>query len=224
MEKANNESINQQKIDKDKALEIFETLNQMFPNACCELNYRNLYELCIAVILSAQTTDAQVNIVSKDLFEKYPSVEDLSKATEEEVIPYIARLGLFRNKAKNIINFAKMVVTKYGTIPGTFDELVLLPGVGRKTANVILSEYFNVPRIAVDTHVLRVANKLRLSNSDNTLIVEKDLMNLYPEKIWSRVHLVLLFFGRYFCTAKKPNCAKCFNRNECISYISNNKK
>lgn len=204
-----------EKLDKNKAYEIYKTLDAMFPNACCELVYHNLYELAIAVILSAQTTDAQVNKVTVGLFNRFPDIDSLANASIEEVIPYIQRLGLYKNKARNIILFAKKAKEEYQGIPNTFEELVTLPGVGRKTANVILAEYFHIPRIAVDTHVLRVANRLGLSESNNPLIVEKDLMNLFPEEIWGELHLKLLFFGRYFCTAKAPQCLNCFYKNQC---------
>ena len=149
----------------------------MFPNACCELIYHNLYELCIAVMLSAQTTDEAVNKITPALFKKYPDLYSLSNADIDDVMTLIKRIGLYQNKAKNIINFAKKVLSDFKEIPNEFDKLVTLPGIGRKTANVILSEWFKIPRIAVDTHVLRVSNRLNLSLSKDPLKVERDLMD-----------------------------------------------
>lgn len=196
-------------------LTIYYNISQLFPNAFCELNHRNVYELAIAVILSAQTTDDSVNKVTPLLFQKYPDLETLSKANVDDVKQIIKRLGLYQHKAQNIVNFSKEVLARFNEIPSDFEKLITLPGVGRKTANVILAEWFKIPRIAVDTHVLRVSNRLGLSNSENPLQVEKDLMNEFPEEIWGDLHLKLLFFGRYFCKAKNPNCEKCFNKNKC---------
>ncbi len=200
-------------------IDIYNKLSQMFPNACCELIYHNLYELCIAVMLSAQTTDEAVNKITPALFKKYPDLYSLSNADIDDVMTLIKRIGLYQNKAKNIINFAKKVLSDFKEIPNEFDKLVTLPGIGRKTANVILSEWFKIPRIAVDTHVLRVSNRLNLSISKDPLKVERDLMDKYPEEIWSDLHLKLLFFGRYFCKAKKPNCENCFYKEFCFDKI-----
>ena len=191
-------------------LEIYQHLEQLFPNVECELDYKNLYQLLIAVVLSQQTTDLLVNKVTKKLFEKYPDVYTLSKAKVEEVIELIKIIGLAPTKAKNLIALSKRIVEeKNGEVPSDFDFLTSLPGVGRKTANVVLSEGFKIPRIAVDTHVLRVSNRLGFINSDNPFVVEKRLMEIFPESLWSELHLRLIHFGRYHCQAKKPNCIKC---------------
>lgn len=204
------------KITKEKALEIFMILDSLFPNASCELNYSNPFEMLIATILSAQTTDISVNKVTSVLFKKYPDSKSLKDANLSDVINIIKPLGLYQNKAKNIIKLAEELETKYqGEIIADYNVLITLPGVGRKTANVVLSEVFDIPAIAVDTHVLRVSNILKLSDSDNPIKVENDLMSLYDKSLWKDVHLKLLFFGRYMCKAIKPLCSNCPFNNSC---------
>ncbi len=197
--------------------EILFELEKLFPDAKCELNYNNIYELCIAVMLSAQTTDKKVNNITPTLFAEYPSVKELKNALQQDVERIIRPLGLSNNKSKNIISFAKIIDEKYnGIIPNDFDTLVTLPGIGRKTANVVLSEGFKVMRIAVDTHVERVSKRLGLSNLNSSVLqVEKDLMNLIPEYNWHKGHHLLLFFGRYFCKSQNPNCKECPFINQC---------
>lgn len=186
---------------------IYHILAEMFPNACCELNYNNVFELLVSTVLAAQATDKSVNLVTGQLFSKYPTPYELSKANYNDVREIIKTVGLANNKAKNIISLSKKLVDVYnGEVPHNFDDLITLDGVGRKTANVVLAEGFQVPRIAVDTHVLRVSNRLGLASSDNPLNVEKSLMETYPEEIWGDLHLKLLFFGRYYCKAKNPEC------------------
>lgn len=188
----------------------------MFPNASCELNYNNLFELLVAVVLSAQTTDKRVNEVTKVLFQKYNSPISLSQADYNEIYEIVRPLGLAKSKAQNIIQLSKVLNTKYNDIvPNTREELESLPGVGRKTANAVLMEGFRIPAIAVDTHVSRVSFRLGLSKDDNVLKIEQDLMNLFPKDEWYFVHHGLLFFGRYFCTAKKPNCEICKLKDIC---------
>ncbi len=195
---------------------IYNTLDEMFPNAKCELNYTNAFELLIAVLLSAQTTDVSVNKVTTELFKKYPNPESLANANSDDVKEIIKPIGLANNKSKNIINLCKkLVVEKNGIIPCDYYYLITLPGVGRKTANVILSEWFKIPRIAVDTHVLRVSNRLGLTDSSDVLEAEEDLMKLYPKENWHHLHHILLFFGRYFCKAKNPNCLDCPLKDIC---------
>ena len=204
--------------------EILLEIEKLFPNASCELVYHNLYELLIAVMLSAQTTDKSVNLVTPNLFMKYPTALSLSNAQYDDVKSIIARLGLSSNKAKNIIATSKMLVEKYnGEIPSTLEELITLPGVGRKTANVVLSEGYKIPRIAVDTHVERVSKRLGIvSDSASVLDVEQTLMKLIDEPLWHKSHHLLLFFGRYFCLAKKPNCENCFYKNKCSYNVDKN--
>lgn len=200
----------------DKSSNILYLIKEMFPNASCELNYNNLYELLIAVSLSAQTTDKRVNLVTKILFKKYPNPVDLSTAKYDDVYNIIQSLGLAKSKTNNIIKLSKILVDEYNNIvPDTREELQKLPGVGRKTANAVLMEGFRIPAIAVDTHVSRVSKRLGLSKSDDVKVIEKDLMNLYDEKEYYYVHHGLLFFGRYHCTSQNPKCENCKLKQYC---------
>ncbi|MDD4070171.1 MAG: endonuclease III [Candidatus Izemoplasmatales bacterium] len=196
---------------QEVALKIYDEISKLYPNARCELNYHKDYELLIAIMLSAQTTDQAVNKVTDRLFEKYDSLVSIEKASTEEIENDIRNLGLYRNKAKNIKNTVDIIINKYsGMIPKTQVELESLPGVGRKTANVYLAEMHHVPRIAVDTHVSRVSIRLGFASKKATpLIIEKKLMSLFPQEYWISLHHKLIFFGRYFCTARKPNCKNC---------------
>lgn len=196
---------------QEVALKIYDEISKLYPNARCELNYHKDYELLIAIMLSAQTTDQAVNKVTDRLFEKYDSLVSIEKASTEEIENDIINLGLYRNKAKNIKNTVDIIINKYsGMIPKTQVELESLPGVGRKTANVYLAEMHHVPRIAVDTHVSRVSIRLGFASKKATpLIIEKKLMSLFPQEYWISLHHKLIFFGRYFCTARKPNCKNC---------------
>ncbi|MCR5461898.1 MAG: endonuclease III [bacterium] len=186
---------------------LINSLDLMFPNAKCELNYNNLFELIIAVVLSAQTTDKRVNEVTKTLFSKYGDYKLLSKANVMDVIDIIKPLGMYKVKANNIIKLSQKL-DDLGYIPNTLEELVKLDGVGRKSANVILSEYFKIPRIAVDTHVYRTSIRLNLAKG-SVLEVEKKLMNTFDEEYWYYIHIHLVLLGRYICKAKKPLCDKC---------------
>ena len=203
--------------NKEELKDILVEIEKMFPNAGCELVYHNVFELLIAVMLSAQTTDKSVNIVTPALFKKYPNAKQLANADILEVKEIIKRIGLYSNKSKNIIAASKVLVEKYnGEVPCDLIKLMELPGVGRKTANVVLSEGFKIPRIAVDTHVERVCKRLGISNYDDSVLdVEMRLMELIDENKWHRSHHLLLFFGRYFCLAKKPNCENCFYKKSC---------
>lgn len=194
-----------------KPNEILDRLDEMFPDAHCELNYKNPFELTVAVVLSAQTTDIAVNHVTPGLFEKYPDPQSMASAPLEDLEACIRRIGLYRNKAKNIKGLAQGIVDLYdGTVPMSMEDLIKLPGVGRKSANVILSECFNVPAIAVDTHVERVSKRLGLAElSDSVLQVEEKLMQKLDRNRWSHAHHLLIFFGRYCCKAKNPLCESC---------------
>ena len=205
-------------LKEDKIVEIYDVLLEMFPNAGCELNYKNVYELLVAVMLSAQTTDKAVNLVTPALFNHYPDIESLSRAKIEEVEHHIKRIGLYHNKAINIIKMAKMVLEQYGgEIPSDLDKLKALPGVGQKTANVVLTEWFNIPRIPVDTHVERVSKRLGLvQESLNVLQVENILMSLMPEEKYHMTHHLLLFFGRYHCFSRNPKCDSCSLKKYCV--------
>lgn len=195
----------------NKALHILDVLDEMFPDAHVELNHQNHFELLIAVVLSAQTTDISVNKVTPLLFEKYPTPELMSKAQIEDIESLIKSIGLYRNKAKNIILLSKMIYEKYNNqIPNQRELLEALPGVGRKTANVVLSNAFGIPALAVDTHVARVSIRLGLAKEhDNVLEIERKLMDKIPKKKWQKTHHQLIFFGRYHCLAKNPKCNKC---------------
>lgn len=190
---------------------ILDTLDEMFPQAHCELNHRNAYELCVAVVLSAQTTDISVNKVTPALFEKYPDVISLAQARQEDVEACIKSIGLYRSKAKNIIGLAQYAHEYYkDEIPSEMEKLVKMPGVGRKSANVVLSVCYGIPAFAVDTHVERISKRLGFARkNDSVLEVEKKLMKKIPKNRWNDMHHKFIFFGRYFCTAKKPNCAAC---------------
>ncbi|PFP27263.1 endonuclease III [Bacillus sp. AFS073361] len=186
-------------------------IGAMFPDAHCELNHSNPFELVIAVALSAQCTDVLVNKVTKSLFEKYKTPEDYLAVPLEELQNDIRSIGLYRNKAKNIQNLCRIVLEEYnGEIPTDRDELTKLPGVGRKTANVVVSVAYNIPAIAVDTHVERVSKRLGICRwKDSVLEVEKTLMRKIPKEEWSLTHHRLIFFGRYHCKAQNPQCPNC---------------
>lgn len=189
--------------------EIIEILDAEFPNAKSDLNYRNPFELLIAVTLSAQTTDVAVNKVTHALFERYPTPYSLSQADVKDVESYLKTIGLYRNKAKYIVACAAMLVDDFeGEVPRTRTQLMKLPGVGRKTANVVLAEGFKLPAIAVDTHVERVAKRLKLAKPNDTVEdVERKLMRKIPREDWARAHHLLLLFGRYHSTARNERDA-----------------
>jgi endonuclease III len=188
-----------------------DTIGQMFPDAHCELIHNNPFELTIAVLLSAQCTDETVNKVTAELFVKYRKPKDYLAVSIEELEQDIRRIGLFRNKAKNIQNLCAIILEQYdGQIPEKHEQLVELPGVGRKTANVVVSNAFGVPAIAVDTHVERVSKRLGIVKPlDSVLEVEKKLMALVPKDEWTLTHHRLIFFGRYHCKAQNPKCEIC---------------
>ncbi len=190
---------------------IYQEISKLYPNACCELNYSTDYELLIAIMLSAQTTDISVNKVTKDMFPDFHSIEDYANASIEELENRLRKIGLFRNKAKNLKQMAHLIVSQYNSeIPNTQKELEKLPGVGRKTANVFLAEFHKIPRIAVDTHVSRVSKRLGLAKeSDSPYKVEEKLKRKFDKSIWISLHHKFIFFGRYFCKAKNPNCKQC---------------
>ena len=198
-------------MEKMTPVEIIDRMEKLFPDARCELVHRNTYEMAVAVILSAQTTDISVNRVTPALFEKYPDIALLAAAEQSDVEGLIASLGLYRNKARSIISFAKGVMDQYGgTIPQTMEELVTLSGVGRKCANVILSECFGIPSLAVDTHVSRVSKRLGLCyKNDTPEVIERKLKKKIPEDRWIRTHHTMIFFGRYMCHARRPACTNC---------------
>lgn len=191
--------------------EVLDTLKEMFPEADCELNHDNPFELLVAVVLSAQCTDALVNKVTKDLFQKYKSPEDYVNVPIEELQQDIRSIGLYRNKSKNIRKLSQTLIDEYaGVVPHSKKELEKLAGVGRKTANVVAAVAFEEPAIAVDTHVERVSKRLGICRwKDSVLEVEKTLMKKIPENEWSETHHRMIFFGRYHCKAQTPQCEIC---------------
>lgn len=192
-------------------------MDRMFPNAHCELVHDNPFELTIATLLSAQCTDALVNRVTKDLFQKYKTPEDYLAVPIEELQQDIRSIGLYRNKAKNIQALSQKILDEFdGEVPSTREGLESLPGVGRKTANVVLSVAFGVPALAVDTHVERVSKRLGMCRwKDSVMQVEETLMKKTPIDEWSKTHHQLIFFGRYHCKAQNPGCGACPLFNLC---------
>ena len=197
---------------------IIRHLDLLYPDALCELKHRNNFELLIAVALSAQTTDERVNSVAPLLFKKYSDAYKLAKAHINDVEKIIKPIGLYHNKARNIINIAKELVDKYeGEVPDQRKQLESLPGVGRKTANIILNNCFDVPAFAVDTHVSRVSKRLNIADNDDDVdIIENKLMDFFPKKKWGKLHHQFIFFGRYKCKAVKPICEDCPFVRYCI--------
>lgn len=189
---------------------IFKLLEQTYPDAHCELNFSNPFQLLVATILSAQATDRKVNQITERLFQKYVTPQNLLQVTQAEFEQEIKEIGLYHNKAKNILATCRILVEKYqGKVPGSFEELIELPGVGRKTANVVLSNAFGIPALAVDTHVLRVSNRLGLAAGNNPDLVEEQLKNLIPQEKWSQAHHLLIWHGRRTCLARRPQCLLC---------------
>ena len=195
----------------NKEKEILNYLNEIIPNPVCELNYNKDYELLLAVMLSAQTKDARVNKVTKVLFNKYDSLKKLKEANIKDIENIIKELGNYHKKSEAIINIAKILDEKYnGKVVNNRKALENLPMVGRKTTNLVLSELFNEPTIAVDTHVERVSKRLGLVKKDDDVIkIEEKLKRKFDKNIWSKLHKQFVLFGRYYCTSKKPSCNKC---------------
>ncbi len=207
-----------------EASEILDRIEQMYPDAKAELHFRNSFELLIAVILSAQTTDVRVNLTTPGLFAAYPTVYDLAKADVNQVEDLIKQIGLYRMKAKNIIRCSQQIVEDFqGVVPENRKALMSLAGVGRKTANVVLSVAFDHPALAVDTHVDRVSKRLRLAKPTDTVEqVEQKLMRKIPRNRWNKAHHLLIFFGRYTCLAQRPKCETCPFTEFCRYYQKKN--
>ena len=195
----------------NKEKDILNYLNEIIPNPVCELNYNKDYELLLAVMLSAQTKDARVNKVTKVLFNKYDSLKKLKEANIKDIENIIKELGNYHKKSEAVINIAKILDEKYnGKVVNNRKVLENLPMVGRKTTNVVLSELFNEPTIAVDTHVERVSKRLGLVKKDDDVIkIEEKLKRKFDKNIWSKLHKQFVLFGRYYCTSKKPSCNNC---------------
>lgn len=196
---------------EERVERVLNVIDEMFPDAKCELKHENPWQLLIAVMMSAQTTDKSVNAITEHLFQKYQSVEDFANADLKELENDIRKIGLYRNKAKNIIGICQALIRDFnGEVPKTHKELETLPGVGRKTANVVLSVAFEQPALAVDTHVERVSKRLKLAKKDDSVLeVEKKLCKAIPRQRWIKTHHQLIFFGRYFCKATSPMCMEC---------------
>jgi len=194
----------------DRVKKIWPLLRKTYPEAKVELNFTTPVELLIATILSAQCTDVRVNIVTKDLFKKYRGPQDWVDAKQEEIEEDIRTTGFFRNKAQNIKGACTKIVTEHkGQVPQTLEELVALPGVGRKTANVVLGNAFDIPGIVCDTHVIRLSRRLALSDNSDPVKLEFDLADIVPKKRWTLFSHLLVFHGRRTCKARKPNCPEC---------------
>lgn len=201
-----------------KTVEVLDRMEEMFPDAKGELDHESPFQYLIAVILSAQATDVSVNKVTPILFDAYPTAEKLANAQLDSVMDKIRTIGLYKNKAKNIIKTSQLLVADYdGEIPRTIEEMVKLPGVGNKTANVVAGDMFGVPAIAVDTHVERVAKRLRICKQSASVIeVEEALMKKIPKDRWVQAHHTIILFGRYHCTARSPKCEKCPLLDMCL--------
>ena len=208
---------------KERYAGIIKWFSANMPSPTSELNYRSRYELLVAVSMSAQCTDKRVNIVTPPLFERFPTVDDMARSTVEEIFEYIKSVTFPNNKAKSLLGMANMLVDKYnGEVPSELDELVKIPGVGRKTANVILAVVYNKAAMAVDTHVFRVSNRIGLTkNSPNPLVTERTLVKNFPEELLPTAHHWLILHGRYVCTARKPNCLDCGIKDFCAYYKKN---
>ncbi|MGK0551478.1 endonuclease III [Enterococcus faecalis] len=198
-------------LSKEKTMEAIEKMYAMFPEAVGELQSKSPFELLIAVILSAQATDVSVNKATPALFAAFPTPEALAAAPLDDIIAHIRTIGLYRNKAKNIKACAQQLLERFnGEVPQTRVELITLPGVGRKTANVVMGDAFGEPAFAVDTHVERVSKRLRICKlTASVLEVEQTLMRKVPRELWVKTHHTMIFFGRYHCLARRPKCEIC---------------
>lgn len=195
---------------KKKVRNVSKILFETYPEATCSLDYQEPLQLLIATILAAQCTDLRVNIVTKDLFKKYKSAEDFARANPEELEQDIKSTGFYRNKSKNIIACCQKLISEYdGKVPNNMEDLVALPGVGRKTANVVLSNIYGIPGIIVDTHCIRLSNRIGLTDYEDPVKIENDLMEIVPKKDWAKFSNNLVYHGRAICDARKPKCEIC---------------
>jgi endonuclease-3 len=204
-------------LNKNKVAKLIELLNKSIKNPKTSLKYRNHFTLLTSVVLSAQCTDVNVNNVTKNIYKKYYTPKHFVDLGINKIRNLIKSIGLFNNKAKNLYCLSKILLEKHqGKVPNKFEELILLPGVGRKTANVVLNEAFKKPTIAVDTHVFRVSNRTGLTKGNNPAQVEKQLLSILPSIHLKKAHHLILLHGRYICKAKKPLCEKCIIREICL--------
>jgi endonuclease-3 len=198
------------KLKKAQIAELIKKMAELYPEAECALVHDNPFQLLIAVVLSAQTTDKSVNKVTPILFSRYPDASSLASANQEELEEILKPIGMYRTKAKNIVALSRMLVEEHeGQVPGDYEQLIKLPGVGRKTANVVLAVGFGEPRIAVDTHVFRLANRIGITAEKNVLNTELALMKVIPKEHWIMMHHALIWHGRRVCTARNPKCGEC---------------
>jgi endonuclease-3 len=208
--------------EKQKALIIIKTLNKIYPKAPIPLKSKNTFTLLISVLLSAQCTDVNVNNVMKDIYPKYFKPEHFVKLGRKKIEKLIKKIGIFRVKAKSIYLMSKQILEKHnGKVPKTFEELEKLPGVGHKTASVVMSQGFGYPAFAVDTHIHRLAQRWGLTNGKNVIQTEKDLKKIFPKKIWSKLHLQIIFYGREYCKARDCYGLSC---KICTTCYPNRKK
>lgn len=205
---------------KERYQGVIDYFKEAMPSPTTELHYNSPYELLVAVILSAQCTDKRINMVTPALFKAYPTPYEMAKASADDIFQYIKSVTFPNNKSKSLLGMANMLIDKYnGEVPSSIDELVKIPGVGRKTANVILSVVFNKATMAVDTHVFRVSNRIGLTTDSKTpLETERTLVKNFPEELLATAHHWLILHGRYVCTARKPNCLECGLRTLCKFY------
>jgi endonuclease III len=207
---------------REKTGIVFKKLFKLYPDAHCELDFSTPFELLVATILSAQCTDVRVNLVTKDLFTRYKKPQDFLDLGEKKLCELIHSTGFYRNKAKSIIGASKEILSNHsGKVPKTRDELVTLPGVGRKTANVVLSNAFDLPGLPVDTHVTRLSNRLGLSKNTDAVKIEFDLMELLEPAKWGLFSLLLIFHGRRICKARTPLCSQCSLTEHCLYFKKN---
>ena len=210
---------------KKNILAIIQKFDELYADPKCELVFHSDYELLVAVILSAQCTDKRVNKVTEKLFKDYNTAQKMITLSQGELEEKIRSCGFFHNKAKHILMASKELVEKYdGNLPSNKEELKALAGVGEKTANVVLATAFNVPAIAVDTHVFRVSNRLGLANGKTVSKVQKDLEKNLPKEKWIKFHYALVLHGRYICKSQRPNCEECKVKELCKFYNNKNKK
>jgi len=207
------------KLNKTQVYEILDKLEKLYPEAGCELNFNTPFQLLVATMLSAQSTDKSVNKVTDKLFQLYPEVDDFLSLTQAQLEEHIKSIGLYRTKSSNIIRMCKEIKTRFnGKVPDSMEDLLSLPGVGRKTANVVLSNAFGIPAIAVDTHVYRVSNRIGLATANDVGETEKQLMDAIPMEKWSKAHHLLIWHGRRMCMARNPKCTQCPLKPLCMFY------
>jgi endonuclease-3 len=201
------------------ALALYTLIRERHPDAHCELDHRNPFELIVATVLSAQSTDVMVNKITPELFRRWPGPAELASADPSQVEQVLSKIGMFRQKTKNVVGLSKLLLEKHsGQVPRTLDELVKLPGVGRKTANVVLGVAFGMPEgVVVDTHVQRISQRLGLTRHSEPADIEQDLMRLFDRTLWDPLSHTLIFHGRRICTARKPACAGCPVQEKCPS-------